>query len=480
MKSPHVWVTSTYFAEGFPYSVVNQMAELVFKSFGATMQEIGLTALFHLPWNLKFLWGPFLDQFATKRAWILGCEVACSVLILVLAIFSTLPSVLITTSFAFLLLAFVSATHDIAIDGYYLEGLDKKGQAKYVGYRATAYRIAMFVVSGPLVIVVGKLGWFVALSITAVLMGVILLQHASFLPRVETPQRPFRELLAAILRLRFLLIAAAAAAAIVLVRTAWRSTLVKGWITAVLEAAPALGTVSVAGWIAFALLGVLLVVLALLVPIKRSIEKRDSFYARAFVTFLDQPKVGRILAFVLLFRVGESFVLKMRVPFLMDAGLSVAEYGFYTGSVGLVASFSATFLGGWLISRDGLRRWIWVFIVAQNFLNLLYAFAATYGPEAPTSILATVITVESFGAGLGTAVFMVYLMRTCRPGFKAAHMAIVTALMSVGFTVAGVVSGFLANALGYTVYFVFTFFASVPAMVLVPFLPHLDEPEGEG
>ncbi|MEE2779654.1 MAG: hypothetical protein VYE15_03955, partial [Myxococcota bacterium] len=95
------------------------------------------------------------------------------------------------------------------------------------------------------------------------------------------------------------------------------------------------------------------------------------------------------------------------------------------------------------------------------------------------TLLGAIITLESLGSGLGTAVFMVYLMRCCRPDFKAAHMAIVTALMSVSFTLAGVFSGFGAEAVGYTQYFGFTFIATLPGMALIPFLPHLDGREDD-
>ena len=92
--------------------------------------------------------------------------------------------------------------------------------------------------------------------------------------------------------------------------------------------------------------------------------------------------------------------------------------------------------------------------------------------------LTAVVLAEHAGAGLGTAVFMVYIMRTCDPSHKAAHMAIVTALMSLGFTLAGVLSGFLAESLGFTLYFGFTFVATIPGMALIFFIPHLDGREG--
>ncbi len=95
-------------------------------------------------------------------------------------------------------------------------------------------------------------------------------------------------------------------------------------------------------------------------------------------------------------------------------------------------------------------------------------------PHVANWILTSVIAIEAFGAGLGTAVFMVYIMRCCRTEYKAAHMAILTALMSLSFTIAGVLSGFLAEAFGYTLYFGFTFIATVPGMLLLFVVPYLD------
>ena len=114
-------------------------------------------------------------------------------------------------------------------------------------------------------------------------------------------------------------------------------------------------------------------------------------------------------------------------------------------------------------------------MLCQNLLNLLYMVVAFGDPsQTSTATLSFVIIAENLGSGLGTAVFMVYIMRCAAPSHRAAHMAIVTALMSVGFTAAGVTSGFLAEAIGYANYFGFTFLATIPSMVLIPFIPHLD------
>ena len=149
--------------------------------------------------------------------------------------------------------------------------------------------------------------------------------------------------------------------------------------------------------------------------------------------------------------------------------------------------------GGWAIGRYGLRRLIWPFVLAQNLLNLLYVWLVSqadplwwatpwasghpgFPPLAGISTLTAtaVITAEHFGEGLGTAVFVVYILRCCNPRFKAAHMAIVTALMSVGVTIMGVSSGVLVEQLGFGRYFGFSFAACVPMMLLIFAIPHLD------
>ncbi|MBM4244877.1 MAG: AmpG family muropeptide MFS transporter [Deltaproteobacteria bacterium] len=480
-SAPSAWVSSTYFAEGFPYSVVNNLVEILFKELGASLQVIGLTALFHLPWNLKFLWGPFLDQYETKRAWIVAAEIALSAVLVALALTVGAASALGVISLCVAALAILSATHDIAIDGYYLEGLDERGQSQYVGYRAAAYRIASLVVASPLLLLIGAVGWSRGLLAAAGVMVLLTLYHAVFLPRVETRRASLASALGAS-SVRGALVLAGVAVAVLATLLLARGG--DGGAPASGDAAPAaaaqaIGTfvgISLAGWISLALLAALVAALLSLDRIRRRFAGSDSPYAAAFVDFLAQRRIGLVLLFIVSFRVGESFLVKMRWPFLHDVlGMSISTYAWANGTLGTVASFVATFLGGRLIARDGLRRWIWPFMLLQNALNLMFVGLAWLGPAgAGQALTVGVIAFDAFGSGLGTAVFMVYLMRCCAAEHRAAHMAIVTALMSVSFTLAGVGSGFLAAGMGFGPYFLFTFLVTIPGMALVLFLPHLD------
>jgi PAT family beta-lactamase induction signal transducer AmpG len=478
-ESPHVWVSSSYFAEGFPYAVVNNIADILFKELGASLQVVGLTSLFHLPWNFKFLWGPFVDNYETKRRWLLATEVVIVVLLVVLGLLAAGSGVaLLPLAIGFVILALLSATHDIAIDGFYMEVLDGDEQSKFVGYRAAAYRIAVLVIGGPLVAVSAWYNWTVGLAIAAATMLGLLVYHAYALPRTERAKQPWHGLARALISWRVLPLWLAGAALIVLEQRWAVATALSFRFEALVREAPWLANIGVGGW---AVIGLGLALLLLVPIVRHRLRKHragtSSAYAESFLSFLAQPKVGVMLAFVILFRTGESFLQKMRWPFFDDVvQLPLDVYGVANGTVGVLASFAATIVGGRLIARDGLRRWIWPFVLAQNLLNLLYVGLALVPDPAAvsTGVVAGIIAIEHAGAGLGTAVFMVYLMRTCDPAHKAGHFAIVSALMSLSFTVAGVASGFLAEAIGFANYFGFTFLATIPGMLLIFFIPHLD------
>lgn len=454
-RSPHAWVSSSYFAEGFPYSVVHSLSEAIFVARGASLETLGVTSLFHLPWNLKFAWGPWLDSYGTKRAWMIGCEVLLSMILLAAALFASPGSSLGVLTVLFVVVAFIAATHDIAIDGLYLEALDDEGQSKYVGYRAAAYRVSMLAVGGGLVGVGPTIGWPATLVLCGAIMLVLTLWHARALPRVERSQHKFSELGRALLGRRLLLFSVVVAAAVYYLKESV--------------------TISqVVRWSALSLLTLLLVGLLSLPLLRRRYQDSEAAHARALVSFLDQRGVVAILAFTLCFRLGESFLGKMKLAFLhRELGMSMEHFGAANGTIGIIALFVATLLGGRLIARDGLRKWIWPFVLSQNLLNLLYAGLAYFNVDG-LDMLYLVIGIERFGEGLGTAVFMVFLMRCCDPEHKAAHYAIVSALMSVGFTLAGTVSGQIAQDLGFANYFTFSFIATVPGMLLIFVLPHLD------
>lgn len=483
LSTPYIWAATTYFAEGLPFSLVRQVSPIYFKDLGASLPAIGLTSLYGLSWSLKFLWAPFLDRYGTKRKWLLLFQALLAAAVLGCAALAAGPYALAAGAAAFLAVALVSATHDIAVDGYYLEALDVQGQARFVGYRVMAYRLAMIAGAGGVVALSQYKGWPAAFATGAAVLGLLALYHARFLPDPEAERgpgktdrigRPMRSIATA---------AAFLAGAAVFVLWAWRSSLSRRILGDLLNNLASLGRlVPLSGWIGTGLLVLLLALLTLRRKTPKKPLASRSFYAASFLSFLDQERIGLALAFIVLYRTGESLLGAMAAPFLLDLGIGKAQYGLVSGTLGISCSILGALAGGAVIARAGLARAIWPFTLAQNLTNLLYMTLAVHyrgllsgiGHAACRASLALVAAVhgfDQFAGGLGTAVFSYYLMRCCKPAFKASHFAIVSGLMTVGGAFFGASSGFLASWLGYGAFFGASFLASLPGMCLIPFLP---------
>jgi len=157
-RSPWAWIPTLYLAEGLPYVAVNIVSVIMYKRMGISNADIALyTSMLYLPWVIKPIWSPLVDMLKTKRWWIIITQLVLAIGFASIAL--TIPASLffrITLAF-FWLLAFGSATHDIAADGFYMLGLTTNQQAKYVGIRSTFYRVATITGQGLLVILAGFL-----------------------------------------------------------------------------------------------------------------------------------------------------------------------------------------------------------------------------------------------------------------------------------------------------------------------------------
>lgn len=368
-----------------------------------------------------------------------------------------------------------------------MEALNKDGQAKFVGYRTMAFRIAMIAGLGGIVTLGTTLGWFLAFTAATVIFFVFLLYHFFCLPEVEKPKQPIQSLLVKFLRIKSLLVTAVVAVLILALRYFINSSVYSQWTTQI----PFLAKFDFANTVVFMLFLALILVGVFRKQLKSWIMKDpDSHFSRAYVYFMDQDKISIILAFILLLRAGEWALSTMVSPFMVDLGIKV-YYGSIAAWIGLPASILGAMLGGWMISRYTLKKVMWPFLLAQNLTNVIYMILAFHlaafvqmntGVANPVGIgLFNLILVASthgfdqFASGLGTAVLMTYLMRICHHEFKAAHYAIGSAMMSVSGLFAGVVSGFIAQRYGYAFLFGFSFVISIPAMVLIPFLPNMEK-----
>ncbi len=486
LQIPHIWAFTTYFAEGFPYTIIRIISSVFFRDMRVSLEAIGLTSLFGLPWVLKFLWGPQIDQYGTKRRWMLTMQFLLVIMVLAVAFLSPLPEGVRIIAVLFFIGSFLAATHDMAIDGYYMEALNRKGQAKFVGYRVMAYRISMMTGTGVIVTIGATTNWLVGFLSAGAILSLLFIYHLFLLPNVETERIPIRNFFKAFVKLRLIIVIVLLALIIIVLQAIFASE----WFGQFENQAPILDKIRFPGWVGIGLLAALTLLAIFKGRIKTIfLRDKDSFYSRAFMAYMDREKIGAALAFIILMRTGESMLASMASPFMVDLGIKV-HYGWISGGVGLPFSIIGAMVGGWMISRYTLKRTIWPFLLAQNLTNIIYMFLAlklnkfvalNAGAEMLTPIgslnlllVASVHAFDQFAGGLGTSVLVTYLMRTCLSEFKAAHFAIGTGLMNISGVLSGVMSGFLAGWLGYGYFFGISFLASIPGMLFILFIPFLD------
>jgi PAT family beta-lactamase induction signal transducer AmpG len=364
-----------------------------------------------------------------------------------------------------------------------MEALDEAGQAKFVGYRVMAYRIAMMTGTGVVVTIGATLGWFVSYLASAVLLFLLTLYHFTFLPRVEKEKKAFRGLFKLWLEGKSLVILGIVVLLIIGI------FLFREEIQKAVAGVPLLVRITFSGWIGIGLLLALVALAVFREKLKRMLlGDRESFYGRAFMAYMDRERMAVVLAFIILMRTGESMLSSMVSPFMVDLGIKV-HYGWISGGVGLPFSILGAMAGGWMISKYSLGRTIWPFLLGQNLTNLVYMALALYlgpflalntGAQEVTPIgsgnlffVALAHAFDQFAGGLGTSVLVTFLMRTCLPDYKAGHFAIGTGLMNLSGVLAGVAGGFLAERLGYGYFFGISFLASIPGMALIPVVPFL-------
>ncbi|MGH2414474.1 MAG: MFS transporter, partial [Microcystaceae cyanobacterium] len=384
---PGLWISVLYFAEGFPYAVVNLMSVIFFKDIGATNEFIGLTSFLYLPWVLKGFWGLVVDLYSTKRYWILTTEVICISLFFLLALSVLLSHSLTVSIIIFAAIAFVSATHDIAIDGFYLSALSKEQQALYVGVQTTAYKVAWLAGNGGLVFLAGYFANQYLVGATA------------------TNIKVFRDIDFSLLNLSFKF-----------------QPLKMGWA------------------LAFVLAGIILLLIYLFQlwylphleshPLKQNQETYRNQFFDVFKKYFAQSRVAWIVTYIVTFRLGDAFMLKMTPPFLMDEvsqgglGISTAEVGLLSGIFGILFLLVGGIIGGYLIAKQGLKKWLLPTAILQNSAILIYWLLAVYKPNITWVYFVNAF--EQFSYGIGVSAYTVFLMGNVHPEYKASYYAITT------------------------------------------------------
>ena len=192
-------------------------------------------------------------------------------------------------------------------------------------------------------------------------------------------------------------------------------------------------------------------------------------YLPVLIEFFKQPNVRLILAFLLLFRFGEAQMQKLVMPFFLDPadrgglGLSTKEVGILFGSFGPFSLTLGGLLGGWVVSKQGLKKWFIPMCVASNVPNALYILLAAT-KTASVAWIAVAVNAEQFFYGFGFTAYLLFMIETSRRGrYPTAAYAVGTGLMAFGMMIPGAWSGWLEDRMGYTAFFVWAFVCTIPS-----------------
>ncbi|MGB2761177.1 MFS transporter [Maribacter stanieri] len=206
-------------------------------------------------------------------------------------------------------------------------------------------------------------------------------------------------------------------------------------------------------------------------------KEKPAGFLEVFSSFFKKPGIGIALAFILTYRLGESQLVKMASPFLLDTpdkgglGYSTEQLGTIFGTAGVIFLSIGGILGGILISRDGLKKWMLPMVLSLNLPNILYAVLAATDTTNIYAVTATVIF-EKFGYGFGFAAFLMYLIYIADGKSKTSHYAIATGFMALGMMLPGMISGYIQQWLGYDGFFVWVVIAALPALLLLKFISY--------
>lgn len=470
------WVALLYFSEGLPLGVFYDIFPVYFRQQGVNLADIGLLSLLGLAWTVKFLWAPAVDRVRRHRRWIAGANLGMAGVMVFYAGghggagLDVGPWVWIAIG----VFTFLSATNDIATDGYTIELLDRREYGLANGVRIGFYRVGMLF-AGAVLMLSGWYGW----SWAYLLGGGVFVANAVavlFAPREPlrsaAPTSVRREL--ALLREQPLWVAALA---LVLAGLLW---------PALAPLAAAAGWRAVAAWsatwwfkgllpVGLMFAGAALIVVAARGP--RAALLREGPVFGAWVELLARPGMIAILLFILLFKLGDAAMGFMVKPFWVDAGFTNQQIGLVSVNLGLALSIAGGLIGGWYVDRAGIFRGLWVLGLWQALSNLGYAAAAWAVPGAPQgsdialahqAAVYAASALESFTGGLGTGAFLAFLMAITSRAKATTEYAILSSIFAFSRAVAGWAGGVGAQELGYAPYFLLTFGLSFPAYLLLP------------
>ena len=469
LRSKLFWVGILYFAEGFPLGMFYDVFPVHFRTQGVELWKIGFMSLLGLSWTLKFLWAPAIDHYRHHRRWMFTVDLLMAAIMVVFALYADFGP---WVWWAIGLFTLMSATNDIAIDGYTIEMLNKRELGLANGLRIGFYRVGMLA-SGFALMLADVWGWtgtYFAATAIFIISGIACLLAPKEVSKTGSGR------ISIVHELKALITHPAAFSLVVLflLGALWLANDAVGWAD----------RMSLFWPIALSAAGLLMIVAWLFSRASKKVKAEEQHTPLAegpmfgtLLGMLKRPYIIPVIIFVLIFKLGDSSMGFMIKPFWVDVGFTAGEIGLVSVNIGLALSIAGGIIGGWYTDRSGIFKALWVLGLWQALSNLGYAYVASALPLAESGavisesqrwLMYAASALESFTGGLGTAAFLAFLMAIVNKQHSATEYAILSSIFALSRSVAGWAGGFGAEILGYADYFFLTFFLAFPAYLLLP------------
>ena len=414
--SPISWIPTAYFAMGLPFVAISLASVIMFADLGIDEASITFwTSLLILPYSIKPLWSPLLELYYTKKHFAVVCQMLSGICFGLIAFLLPIPDFF---AFAIAIMAVITlsgATNDIATDGIYLTALDKKTQARYIGWQGAFYNLAKVLVNGGLVYFAGVLithfkahdpenaarySWMIILGIIACVMCIVSIYHWFYLPvgsRNEESPPNFRSAMISLLEV--------------------------------------------------------------------------------FKDFFTKKHIWIYILFIICYRLTEGFAIKM-VPLFLKApvtmgglGLTNETIGLLYGTFGTIAFIVGSISGGYFTAHFGLKKVLFSLVCIFNIPFVIYLLLAKWQPESIT-LVGIGLVAEYFFYGFGFVGLTLFMMQQVAAGkHPMAHYAFASGIMNLGFMLPGMISGYVYQHTGYELFFTIALCMSIPAFIIAAVIP---------
>ena len=409
-RSPWFWIPTVYFAEGMPNALVATVSVLLYSDLGVSNAATAFfTSLLYLPWVIKPLWSPAVDILKTRRQWIWATQLLLGAMLAGVATMIPSPHFIQWTIVFFGLLAFCSATHDIAADGFYILATTEYQQSFFIGWRSIFFNVGKIAAQGGLIFIAGKLAkstgnpalaWSSVFAAGAAIFCCLGAYHRFILPSpvVDRPKAiPATE------------------------------NFLDGFLTT---------------FAAF-------------------FQKQKIMLPLLFILLyrLGEAQLVKIIPLFLHAPPGSGGLG------LDDEGISEVY-----GTSGVMAFMGGALLGGSVAARHGLKSWLWPMLLAIHLPDAVFIWLAYAQPEN-LYVIGAGIAVEQFGYGFGFTALLLYMIYLARGEHATAHYAICTGFMALGMMLPGLWSGQLQQIIGYRHFFVWVILATIPSFMVAARIP---------